>query len=160
MGFFSSISRNYRNAGAQVTVFLYFSGDDDPSALRKEPLFDFRCTGLELHNWAREAKSGLLKVLNEDPSKYRGKIELPRDYWRLAMRTVVNDMNKGFPRETSSLVRDALCLTIEGAFTEFTSGDICSVFVSRDAHVRVERQQTESPYDLFRQALGPIQVAA
>ena len=160
MGFFSSIGKNYRNAGAQVTVFLCMAEETDPSALRKDPLFDFRCTGLELHNWARDAKSGFLKILNEEPAKYRGKIELPRDYWRMAMRTVVNDMTKGFPRQTTDLVRDALCLTVESAFTEFTSGDTCSVVLSRDAHVRVERQQTESPYELFRHSLGAIQVAA
>lgn len=157
MGLIASIKRNYSNSNARVHAFFYVVESTDHSADSQDPLLAFACTGLELHNFAREAKKGFLGILNENPDAYRPKIKLPDDYWRLATRALANQL--GQPKEStcrSDLCRDALCLVIESAFDKFSNGDICTVFLSRSGEVVVERLPEKSPLDLVRMKLGNV----
>lgn len=157
MGFIANIKRNFANSSARVQAFFYVVDDVAQLASNAEPLIAFACTGLELHNFARDAKKGLLAILNESPNEYRQKIRLPEDYWRLAIRVVANQLSerKG-ASAASNLCRDALCLVIESAFDTFSERDICTVLLSRDGEVAVERLPEKYPFDLSRKKLGNV----
>lgn len=157
MGLIASIKRNFANSSARVQAFLYVVDDITQLASSAEPLIAFACTGLELHNFARDAKKGFLAILNENPDAYRQKIRLPEDYWRLAIRVVANELSQNKETDAASdLCRDALCVVIESAFDTFSEKDICTVFLSRNGEVVVERLPGKSPFDLSRAKLGNV----
>jgi hypothetical protein len=156
MGFFSAIKRNYRNAGANLHVFLYCVESLDCADQPDEPNAAFRCTGLELHNFAQQAKKDYLAFLEEHPDQTKT-ISVPRDFWRLGMNTVTKLVGQqGLSGAHADLARNCLCLVIEAAFQEYSDRDIISVFLARDTAVAVERVPHDSPFDLSRKNLGRI----
>lgn len=159
MGLLATIRRNYRNAGANVWLSLRVVETYEDREHWKEPRLNWSCTGLEVHDHARSVKKGLLSILNEDAENYRKSIQIPQDYWRLAVRVIINNLKSyrdNPPREIFDLIRGCLCLVAETAFLEFKDGDSIAVVFTRDGETWVEVLSNGPKFALTSKCLGNV----
>ena len=156
MGIVSGIRQKYRNAGANVTLFFYVVDSLDRRENVPEAEFVYMCTGLELHNYAREAKKSLLRALNENPAA-RHSIRIPDDYWKLSIRHLIGDYNaNGHQIPCNTLVRDLVCLIIDVAFQDFHDGDLISVYFLKGGDVSLEIVRKKPSVELIQRRLGNV----
>jgi len=156
---FANIGRNYRNADANVIVFLYVVASYEDRDNWKDPVFNWNCTGLELHKFASSVKKELLMILNENAEEYRKTISLPADYWRLAVRVIVNNLNSKrgeIAPEQYHLTRDCLCLVTEAATEEFRDGDSIGIVITTQGDTWVEIL-SKDVFGMTRKCLGNVQ---
>lgn len=160
MGFFSSVGRNYKNAGAKVWLFVYVvKSYDAPRENWPDPLFNWQCTGLELHKYATTVKKQFLKALNKNAAENRKSIQLPADYWRLATRMIIDNLNRkgGLPPELYENTRDCMCLVAEAATEQFNDGDSIGIVITESGETWVDIMSKVDPLDFKRTRLGTIQ---
>ncbi|MGH8620081.1 MAG: hypothetical protein ACREUW_20515 [Burkholderiales bacterium] len=158
MGLLTKLKRDYRNAGAQISVSFQLVENLDHRENLKEPWFYCQCTGLELHNFANRSRKDFLDILNVDPEKYRSHIKIPEDYWCLATRSIFSIRAAhidNIPDEHYNLVRDAICLVAESVFDTFENNDALFVYLIGIGDVWVERLRGRT-FNLDRVRLGNI----
>ena len=158
MGIFDKMKRDYRNAGAKISLSLHFAEDLEHREKLRDPWLFHECTGLELHNSANVARKDFLKLLNSGSLNYRPIVRIPEDYWRLAVRALqpAHKVNPALiPDQMYPFVCNATSLIAESAFAAFEDGDGLFVFILAGGEVWVERLAMPS-LKMERSLLGNI----
>lgn len=134
---FSTLIRNYKNAGVKVSVT--YCVQPHPDRYDFEPVFTHASTGLEIHNLANQGFRHLLSQAKAS-SLPRSPNERFEDIaWKIAayaLEQVTNSLRTCSPNDYG-INLPYLCLLAEQLSKEWRDGEARDVCISRDGEVIV-----------------------
>lgn len=134
---FSSIIRNYKNAGVAVNVALCVQ--PHPDRYDFEPVFSFSETGLKVHNLSMQAHRALLKQAMASALPHRRTERFEDIAWMVAARSLHEQVPKLRTCSPSDygMALPYLCFLAEYLSRDWKAGEARDVYIFRTSEVMI-----------------------
>lgn len=135
---FQLIRKHFANSHATVSVRFQLENEQTDYV---RILYEFECTGLDIHNMARSAKKLLLKNLKAGYGNSEGQVIYSKK-WDVFTRGIIETHTAFLTQKMSDsdyhpIIREFLCGVIEEAFDDFVDGEVLTVKCLFNSEVHV-----------------------